>query len=139
LYRFLGFRSGDILEYIVHGELRWALWNREEIIFWENSVIEKRASRMFPHPCRKLPILIPPNEDGPSPTDIYINATNCNSGLHFSNRCDKDRSCSWIIFNSSQAWASWCVTKNQNFAAISSEKNYYLGFFWVVFKAQIYF
>jgi len=107
----LGFRSGDILEYIVHGELRWALWNREEIIFWENGVIEKRAHRTFTHPCRKLPIIIPPNEEGPSPTDIYINATNKNSGLDFSN---------------SQAWASWCVTKNQNFAAISTEIIHYL-------------
>lgn len=106
-----GFRSGDILEYIVHGELRWALWNREEIIFWENGIVEKRAHRTFSHPCRKLPIIIPPNEESPSPTDIYINATNGNSGLDFSN---------------SQAWASWCVTKNQNFAAISSDKNYYL-------------
>lgn len=123
----LGFRSGDILEYIVHGELRWALWNREEIIFWENGVIEKRAHRTFTHPCRKLPIIIPPNEEGPSPTDIYINATNKNSGLDFSNRFDKDMKRMKLMLTFSQAWASWCVTKNQNFAAISTEIIHYLG------------
>lgn len=80
------FRSGDILEYVVHGELKWAIWNREEIIFWQNGIIEKRPHRTFPHSCRKLPIIIPPNEEGLSPTDIYINATNENSGLDFSNR-----------------------------------------------------
>ena len=27
----------------------------------------------------------------------------------------------------SQAWAAWCVTRNSNFSAISSQQNYYLG------------
>ena len=112
--------------------LRWALWNREEIIFWENGIVEKRAHRTFSHPCRKLPIIIPPNEESPSPTDIYINATNGNSGLDFSNRFEKSLKWQDQMMSSSQAWASWCVTKNQNFAAISSDKNYYLGLFFLM-------
>ena len=121
------FRSGDILEYVVHGELKWAIWNREEILFWQNGIIEKRPHRTFPHSCRKLPIIIPPNEDGLSPTDIYINATNENSGLDFSNRLLRNKWDFLVNDSFSQAWAAWCVTKNSNFSAISSQQNYYLG------------
>lgn len=105
------FRTGNIVEYLVNKELKWAIWNRDDIIFWDSGIIYKKTHRDFPYPCRKVPTILSPTVTELSPTEIIINSTSEDSNLSFSN---------------SQCWAAWSVTGNKFFSAIPSKEKFFL-------------